>query len=54
MRSIIDEFDKFLSNPVEYIISYVRDISRLIVTLFFFVDYLCFIRYIYSPSTKGH
>jgi hypothetical protein len=52
MRSIIDEFDKFLNNPVEYIISYVRDISRLIVTLFFsWIIFVLYVIYIH-PAQK--
>jgi hypothetical protein len=51
MRLIIDEFDEFVANPIQYIISYVRDIPRLIVTVFFsWIIFVLYLIYFASPQ----
>ncbi|BAB78309.1 hypothetical protein DSM107007_52470 [Nostoc sp. PCC 7120 = FACHB-418] len=52
MWSMIDEFDEFLNNPLQYIISYIRDIPKLIVTVFF--SWIIFVLYfIYIHPTQN-
>ncbi|WP_199328683.1 hypothetical protein [Anabaena azotica] len=52
MRSIIDEFDDFLDNPIQYIISYIRDIPKLIVTVFFsWIIFFLYLIYIHPSQT---